>query len=337
MRSPAALSRSLAAVLALPPVLLLVLALSPSARAAASAAPTPGPGRPAAEGFQEGRTAGVRLRNSSIVLSGNGLGGGGARGDGYRIPRPCWYEPYKNADEMVREQDESLRHALRADPDLVGAGGDTDGLIQKYRDKLGQEGRWWRPSYNEADPNGVACAGALAPAVWVPNGQTPPAGITPEDLLQIARAALTVPEPKLKLSPDARSFVNLPTWVWLDGAGPVTRSVTATLPGVMSATVTATLKNIEIDAGTTSDRAEVRQNCGATGHPYAKGGDFTCGVRYLRASIDLPRQVYTMTVTAVWPVTGAVGQGGAPIAYTPLRATVTRDVPVGEVQSVVTG
>ncbi|WP_067172474.1 hypothetical protein [Microtetraspora niveoalba] len=336
MRSPFAPLRS-PRVLALCATVAVTVTAAGGPLASAAADPKPGTGNPTAEGFQEGRTAGVRLANSSIVLSGNGLGGKGAKGDGYRMPRPCWYEPYKNAEEMVRAEDESLRHALGADPDLNVSGGTVDDLLRQYRDKLGQEGRWWRAAYNAGDQSGVACVASLAPAVWVADGQTPPAGITPEELLQIARAALTVPEPKIKLSPDAKSFVNLPTWVWLEGAGPVTRTVTATLPGVMSATVTATLKNIEIDSGTASDRAEVRDDCGPTGRPYAKGGDFTCGVRYLRASIDLPRQVYTMTVTAVWPVTGAVGQGGAPIAYAPLRAAVTRDVPVGEVQSVVTG
>jgi enoyl reductase len=103
----------------------------------------------------------------------------------------------------------------------------------------------------------------------------------------------------------------------------------------MSATVTASLKNIKIDPGTTADRAEVRRSCGATGRPYVKGGTFTCGVRYLRASIDQPRQVYSLTVTTVWPVTGNAGQAVVPFAYDPVEAAVTRDVPVGEVQSTV--
>ncbi len=305
-------------------------------------APTPGPGRPTAEGFQEGKTAGVRLMNSSIVLSGNGLGGKGAKGDGYRIPRPCWYEPYKNAEEMLREEDATLRHAFRADPDLADSSANsqqyTNDLLQKYRDKMGQPGRWWRAAYNAGDQNGVVCSAALAAAVWVPDGAVPPpGGITADELRQIARAALTVPDPQVKLSPDARSFVNLPTWIWLEGGTQEPRSVTATLPGFMSVTVTATPKDVEIDPGTTSDRAEVRENCGAAGRPYTKGGTFTCGVRYLRASIDQSRDVYTLTVTSVWQVVSTDDQGGQPFPFDPIRATVTRDVPVGEVQSVVTG
>jgi enoyl reductase len=83
----------------------------------------------------------------------------------------------------------------------------------------------------------------------------------------------------------------------------------------------------------------VESGCGPRGRPYTKGGRFTCGVRYLRSSVDRPRKVYELTVTSVWEV-GAAGQGGgdvAPFAYDPIEVGATRDVPVGEVQSVVRG
>jgi enoyl reductase len=293
---------------------------------------------PRGEVSQSGRTVGVRLQDSSVVLSGSGLG---AKNDGYRIKRPCWYEPGKSAEEMLKIQKENVSWWVRTHP------GETEGQyqehIKQFEDKIGKPGRWWSPAYNAADPNGLSCWAGLEGALWVPQGETPPAGITAQELTQIARAALTVPEPKIKLSPEARSYVNLPTWVWLGKTGPTTRSVTATLPGVMSVTVTARLDSIKIRSGTTGDRAEVRDRCGATGRPYAKDGTFTCGVRYLRASIDQPNRAYTLSVTAVWPVTGAAKDaGGGPVApsvydpaYTPVEVTVTRDVPVGEVQSVV--
>ncbi|MFD2355645.1 hypothetical protein ACFSTC_49825 [Nonomuraea ferruginea] len=53
-------------------------------------------------------------------------------------------------------------------------------------------------------------------------------------------------------------------------------------------------------------------------------------MRYLRASIDRPREVYELTVTSVWPVTVT---GGADIQFDPVQVEATRDVPVGEVQS----
>ncbi|WP_066369344.1 hypothetical protein [Herbidospora mongoliensis] len=292
----------------------------------------PNPGGAHGEGFQTGRTVGVQLSNSSIIISGTGTSG---RADGYRIKRPCWYEPGNSAEDMLKTQEELRSWWFHTNPG--GTEEDFQKFLEQYKDKVGQDGRWWSPAYNAADPGGMACWSNLQGALWVPEGETPPGGITIAELLEIARAALTVPEPTIELNPDAKSFVNLPTWVWLGNTGETTRSVTATLPGVMSATVTATLDNITIDAGTTADRAEVKQNCGPSGRPYVKGGTFNCGVRYLRASADQPRKVYTMTVTTVWPVTSNVDQSVVPFVYDPVEATVTRDVPVGEVQTSVEG
>lgn len=290
-----------------------------------TAAPGGDPGGPRGEGFGSGRTRGVILRNSKIVVSGNGLGG---KSDGYRVQRPCWYEPGDKADDMLKRQEDVRDYWFHTNPD--GTTEDFDKFLKQYKDKVGEDGRWWTPAYNAADPNGLACWSGLEGAVWVPAGQTPPAGITLAELYQLARAALTVPEPTINLSPDVKSYVNLPTWVWLTGVGATTRSVTAELPGVMSATVTATLSRIDIDPGTTGNRAEVKENCGPTGHPYVKGGTWTCGVRYLRSSADHPQDAYQLTVTTTWPVTG-----GAGFTFDPVVVDAVRQIPVGEVQTTV--
>lgn len=287
------------------------------------------------EAFQKGNTAGVKLTNSKIGLSGNGLGG---KSDGYRMPRPCWYEPNSSADDMRNLQAQQKKQA-------VEAGLDYDVDLDRFGDKIGDKGQWWGVAYDAGNPDGPSCAAGLEPLVWVPEGTVPAGGITLEQLMQIARAALTVPEPKIKLSPDAKSYVNLGTWVWLDAAEAAPRSVTATLPGVMSATVTATPDHLEIDAGTKDDkRATVfTAGCGTTGKPYVKGADEDgtkepeCGVVYRHSSVDLPGKVYTLTVTSVWTVAGNGNQGGeaVPFAYDPIQVSATRDVPVGEVQSIV--
>ncbi|MER6169794.1 hypothetical protein [Streptosporangium sp. NPDC001681] len=286
----------------------------------------PGTGGATGEGFQHGNRAGVTLKDSRIVVTGTGLSG---KSDGYRIKRPCWYEPRGNAADMLDSQRDALPDAL--------PGQEWERrkeALKPFEARIGQEGTWWQRAYNSADPNGLACVAALGePYVFAPPNTTPPAGITIAELVEIARAALTVPEPKIELNPDAKSYVNLPTWVWLSGIGETTRSVTATLPGVMSATVTATLEDIRIDAGTTADRAEVKEECGPGGKPYAKGAAFTCGVRYLRASVDQPRDAYVLTVTSVWPI--EIEDDVVPFAYDPVEVGVTRDVPVGEVQSTV--
>ena len=168
------------------------------------------PGDPTGEGFQNGRTAGVSLKDSEIVVTGTGVTG---TGDGYRVKRPCWYEPRGNAADMLDSETDKVPQGL-PETELrrrVEA-------LKQFKDKVGQEGTWWQRAYNSADPGGMACVAGLAePYVFAPPGTTPAGGITIEELVDIARAALTVPEPKIKLSPDAKSYVNLPTWVWLDG------------------------------------------------------------------------------------------------------------------------
>ncbi|WP_043620884.1 hypothetical protein [Nonomuraea candida] len=290
--------------------------------------PDPGPGgQTTQEKIQSGNTVGWQGKHTNVVVSGD-VGGG--KSDGYRIPSPCWYEPGPTPEEMLRQRDSGRDAANRARIDEEG----HQAFIQQFRDKLGEDGRWWLPALNEADPNGVACWTNLEQFIFVPNGTTPPAGITIAQLAQIARAALTVPEPAVKLNPDAKSYVNLPTWVWLEGIGTPRRSVTAELPGVMSVTVVATLDRVEIDPGTTPDRAKVTDSgCGTTGRPYTKSGEFACGVQYLRSSIDQPREKYTLGVTTVWQV-DAQGQGQeVTVEFAPVQLETTRDVPVGEIQS----
>ncbi|GII82658.1 hypothetical protein Ssi03_06480 [Sphaerisporangium siamense] len=314
-----------------PPALAAVLTMLTALAVLGMSTPAAGfddPGGPRGEGFQDGPTSGVILRNSKIVVSGDGLGG---RADGYRVPRPCWYEPGDSADKMLEKQEDVREYWFHLNP--TGTERDFDEFLKQYKDKVGENGRWWTPAYNAADPNGLACWSGLQGAVWVPEGGTPPGGITLAELYQLARAALTVPEPKINLSPDVKSYVNLPTWVWLTGIGAPARSVTAELPGVMSATVTARLTRLEIAPGTSGSRAEVKEDCGPTGRPYVSGGTFTCGVRYLHASVDQPRGAYTLTVTTEWTVTGQ----GVGFAFAPVRVTASRDVPVGEVQSIVRG
>nr|WP_055506596.1 hypothetical protein [Nonomuraea pusilla] len=285
----------------------------------------PGGGGTQVDASQKGRTTSVRLTFSQIKLSGDVKGG---RGDGYRIKSPCWYEPFLNAEDMFKLKSDPRGNASRIIADERG----FLEYIQQFKDKVGQPGLWWVPAYDAGDPQGPACWGGLELFVFVPPNTTPPSGITVQRLAEIARAALTVPEPTVKLNPEDKSFVNLPTWVWLEGVGRPRRSVTAMIPGVMSVTVVATLKGITIDPGAGSDRAEVRQDgCGASGKPYVKGGQFTCGVRYLRASLDQPRTSYRLTVTSEWPVEIAGQAAQAQLA--PVRVQTTRDVQVGEIQS----
>jgi enoyl reductase len=305
-------------------VLLPVVVAGSLLFAGGAAPPTAPPRGVESEGFQDGNTRKLVLRHSKIRITGDGAKGG--KSDGYELKSPCWYEPGLDAEKMLEFMSDARANASRIQRDEEG----FNAFIKQFKDKVGQPGLWWTPAYDAGDPKGAACWAGLELFVFVPPDTTPPSGITFQELAEVARAALTVPEGTIKLNPDAKSYVNLPTFVWLEDIGQPRRTVTATLPGVMSATVVATLSDIRIKAGT--DRAEVvEKGCGPSGKPYTKGAEFSCGVRYERASIDQPRKVYELTVTSVWPV--EVTGGAQNVQFDPVQAEVTRDVPVGEVQS----
>ncbi|WP_245764913.1 hypothetical protein [Nonomuraea jiangxiensis] len=271
-------------------------------------------------------TAQVARAGSRLTISGDGAKNG--KGDGYTVKRPCWYEPFLNAQEMIDLHTKGVGNARRAAIHEES----HRAFIAPFLEKEGQEGLWWATNYMLNDPAGAACAAALEQFLFVPPNTTPPAGITLQQLAEIARAAMTVPQHTINLNPDAKSFVNLPTWVWIEGIGQPRRTVTASIPGFMSVTVVATLQDIKIDPGTTAERAEIHvEGCGPTGKPYVKGGQFTCGVRYLRSSIDQGQEKYPLTVTTVWPV--QVVDNVVPVTFPPVEVDTSRDVQVGEIQS----
>ncbi len=89
--------------------------------------PPPRPRRRPRRGrFQTGRTVGgQRLSNSGIVISGTGTNG---RADGYKIKRPCWYEPGRPPRTCLKTQEElrtwwfpPTRAAPRRTPEVPGA------------------------------------------------------------------------------------------------------------------------------------------------------------------------------------------------------------------------
>ncbi|RJL33558.1 hypothetical protein [Bailinhaonella thermotolerans] len=315
------------------------LAASGSAPAAPQAAATQPPG---GGGSQNGKDVTVWVHDSQVRFSGSGYKGG--RGDGYRPPA-CWHEPGPDAREYLDQRKRFQKDWL--DGATPEERAEWEKRVEEWSGKLDEKGRWWMPAFNAADRASDACRESLT-AVWVPDGQAPPpTGITMETLARLARGAMTVPDPQIGLSPGGKSFVNLPTHVWLENmpASERRKSVTASIPG-MSATVVANLTKFKIDPGAPATRVRHTPECEAPGQPYTRGAEFTCGAQYLQASIDQPDKVYVLTVTTEWEVSG-YGEGAPPgggdgpdrfFDFSQLEnvvVTASIDVPVHEVQSTV--
>ncbi|GGV77728.1 hypothetical protein GCM10010294_45790 [Streptomyces griseoloalbus] len=188
-----------------------------------------------------------------------------------------------------------------------------------------------RPRHLAVRPAHVLAGGGRDPDV--------PEAPTPEILAAYAYDKVKVPETEIELRPEARSTVNLPTWVWLDEGTFKDVTVRAELPHTgLWAETTAKPVALHLEPGTddaetypASGDCEITDD-GSIGSPYTKGdADRTppCGIRHLRATAGDP---YRLTASITWqvPWEGSGGTGGDLPDGT---FETTRDMTVQEIQS----
>jgi hypothetical protein len=309
----------------------------------ALALPMAGPGIAAADtwGGCQGNTCTVSIdRIANIILT----------QDGHPIPLnlsnmnvtvpSCWLAPNYTQAELLAVLP-GLLQAVRGGGGTPAELAPLQQYIKEVRDNRSTNGMWWTPEFLDT-PGGMACLANLPLWVWVPAGQLPPAAdapLTPLQLAELAEAALIVPKLALTLSPPAKTYVNLPTFLWT--ANPAVITVTATIPNYLSVTVWARPGQPQIDPGTTN--ATAYTNCGPKGSHYlassphvtgaGPGSRPDCGVVYQAASTSAPLG-YALQVTVPWNVTWT---GGTPLpGQRPVQAG-TVQVPVNEIQSLNTG
>ena len=124
--------------------------------------------------------------------------------------------------------------------------------------------------------------------------------------------------------PGCSGAVGVPVWLWTDPW--TTKSATVAIDGV-SITATAQIRTITWDLG---DGRQVV--CNNSGTPFdvsmGWGESPTCGA----AGYQTPADAYTITATATWDVTWTGAETGQDV----LTTTATRQIRVGEYQSVIT-
>lgn len=214
---------------------------------------------------------------------------------------------------------------FQSDPPSGGAEGGAWYLCAPYEGPL------------ECDPATETCRGPYGGTFW---SDTPPPGI---ETLSPGQAALRLvktfqlrgidvgfaPDPN---TPNARSYVGVPIWMWVDNPRPLSfgpYSETATLGGV---TVTATAKVTSI-IWNMGDGESVACAGAGTEFKVAYGAvpSPTCGYQYSRTSDNQPRGRYAVTATSQWQVTWA---GGGDEGMIPLTTQSATTVDVNELQSV---
>ncbi|MBI2169369.1 MAG: hypothetical protein HYU28_07705 [Actinobacteria bacterium] len=184
-------------------------------------------------------------------------------------------------------------------------------------------GAWYRKICTSAD--GMS-SGTV---VWLNDG------VDPAVLARQAADRVPIPAPTIGMSPspDDEQVVNLPTWLWLDGAGwqPVSASASA---GGVSVSATASPQRVIWDMGN-GDRVE----CDGPGTAYdrsrpAKGQSTDCEYVYRESSARAPDGTFTVTASVLWgvswTVTGAPGGG----SLGPVERSSSVAVRVAEIQAV---
>jgi hypothetical protein len=148
---------------------------------------------------------------------------------------------------------------------------------------------------NLTDGPGNGC-GAIAGVGTCPIGPPPEAPPPPQDpaiLAMDARDSLELPVPKIHTSPSPRTYVRLPTGLWLEPGAFTSPSATAAVPG-QTVTATATARQNHV----VWDMVEGKVICEGLGSPDSTA----CSYRYQRSSDHQPGSRYKITVSITWNI-----------------------------------
>jgi hypothetical protein len=256
-----------------------------------------------------------------ITISGNAASPVGGNGTPVQMPPPpCYMQPMFSGPELYQ--------LWKARGIQVGPGGGGSGFpFGRYvpeikQHKNGGGGYWWERVTN-LQVGGTCGLPLLA---WVTNGAPPPLPHVPAvDLADYAYNHMTIDPPQLTVNPAARSYVNLPTYVWAK-LPYAQATVTATL-GNEHATVIGMPSTLRLTA---SGGANVyNSGCTVTGStapdPPKNAGPGTtpdCGVTFTQ-----PGSGNMITGSIVWTVTSGARR------FHPIHTGSTQGITVDEIQS----
>jgi len=153
-------------------------------------------------------------------------------------------------------------------------------------------------------------------------------------LAQNARASIGIAPPAIRTSPEVgKLYVQVPTWLWLDGGWWHSYQATASA-GRVTATVTA---NPVHTAWALGDGAQVTcSGPGVAWQPGMREDATNCSHTYTTSSASRPGGAFVLSATVVLEITWTsnVGEGGT---LAPISRASSRTVEVGEIQAVGTG
>ncbi|MBO0919704.1 hypothetical protein J1G42_02550 [Cellulomonas sp. zg-ZUI222] len=205
-------------------------------------------------------------------------------------------------------------------------------------------GRWYEPRCRYDIDDDVELDYLLSHrAVFVPEGEpAPPVDVVvdPQQLVEIAQDHIQLPTGTVRWNPSIEgsgaTVVNMDTFVWVEGA-PATVEVTASVPGVW-ARVDASVRSMTLEAPN-ADTA----TCPDVGTAYSAGmTSSTCSIVFTRSSANQPvkegqtLRTATLTATTTWAASWVSSQNPEPQPLDLQTVTTTAEIPVAEIQTVVT-
>lgn len=182
--------------------------------------------------------------------------------------------------------------------------------------------------------------------LYDPDASSDPPPLRPQDFLPALsdeqEAALPLPTLRTPADTDPNrwTYVQVPTFFWIDDATWAPVSVSAGIPGVLSVTTTATPIKLTIDPGDGTGPFE----CTTKPAPYVRGVSQAeqmpkeCSHTYTNSSALAPNgESFAVDVTMTWHVTWSASNGESGDLGELTVDDDTRYLPVAEVQAIVTG
>ena len=293
-------------------------------------------------------------------LSGDAAPGGGSTRT-MSVRPACWWMPASgpntNAAKMLKWYD-SITHGAPTHADIDEYGDRSIYEDAAKREKAGENLTWYRAycrdpaDYPKFTPGGGSDNLDIVPGTlqtfvvyhyraFAVGEAIPPPLVDPAELARVAREVMVIPVPVTDRNPKidsagAPTLVGLPTWFWVPNPAAVggatgTRTIRAQVGAVWAQVVARTggLRLASPAGGTVCPPARAT-TAYAPGVPTSSA----CTVEFSRASVAYPKG-YPVTASTGWQATWT-GSGGTGGGLAPLARVVTAQVPVAEVQNVVT-
>ena len=278
-------------------------------------------------------------------------GGGTTRTVGVRAA--CWWAPIAGGTDAAAMVGWFERNSIGGV--MPGYAQERFGFQETWNqiaeaEKNGKDYTWYRATCRNPDDLQRFNAGtqAIGPnqltlvRAFLVGQPVPPPLVYPADLAQAARDVMVIPVPMTNRNPKINSagnptLVGLPTWFWVTDAASVGG------PGGIR-TIRAQAGNVWADVTARTGGLQLSSPAGGTTCPsqqaltkYADGvpDSSACTVEFSRASVAYPKG-YPVAASTNWAATWA-GSDGTAGGLDDLTRTVTENVPVAEVQNVVTG